>query len=100
MLSVSGARKLELALPAGADVDNWYANRVMGQLPREWRHGGEAAAAGWEVHMGKAPTKVAAMPAFMGSENGRFRSFVTWPNLIGKGVGAVDGSDTHAKGKG
>jgi hypothetical protein len=42
------------------------------------------------------------MPALaMGSENGRrFRSFVTWLNLIGKGVGAVDGSDTHAKGKG
>jgi hypothetical protein len=56
MLSVSGARKLELALPAGADVDNWYANRVMGQPPWEWRHGGEAAAAGGEVaagHMGK-----------------------------------------------
>ena len=59
-----------LSLPAGADVDNWYAHNLMNRN-----------------HVSLYP--------FDGVDF-TVRSYTVWPNLIGKGW-EVDASDTHVR---
>jgi hypothetical protein len=86
VLSPRGAARLWLSLPAGADVDNWYAHRVM-SLPTHWLLGQEPA-----FHAPSRERQRSALPEWIG---GDFQSFVAWPNLLGKEGGGVDDSDTH-----
>ena len=58
-----------VALPAGADVDNWYAIKVMNQ-----------------------------QLTWLGNATRKMESFTVWPNLVAKAIGddpSVDASDTH-----
>ena len=80
MISAAGAERLVLSLPAGADVDNWYAHYVMGQSSDFFRVTAAAATA-------SGGTETAGEPW-------RLRSFASWPNIIGKSD-EVDRSDTH-----
>lgn len=70
LLAPAGATKMVLALPAGADVDNWYAQKLM--------NSGEAEGAG---------------RLFMGV-NRSTESYTIWPNMLS---GSRSGSDTHEK---
>jgi hypothetical protein len=69
MLSSHAAEEMIVALPAGADVDNWYAIKVMNQ-----------------------------QLTWLGNATRKMDSFTVWPNLVAKAIGddpSVDASDTH-----
>ena len=85
-MNAGGANKLLLRLPAGADVDNWYAKKVM-NCDHFWLVAGKES--GMIIDNFAAPT-AAEKEAY------RFQSYDVWPNLLDKGW-AVDSSDTHVK---
>ena len=85
-MNAGGANKLLLRLPAGADVDNWYAKKVM-NCDHFWLVAGKES--GMIIDNFAAPT-AAEKEAY------RFQSYDVWPNLLNKGW-EVDHSDTHVE---